>query len=128
MPFATSKRASIAIPEITTQDMKPEALVFKINQIMKLLADQIARVQGNNGPFQFGEGALTLKGDTTAVGTFSVNKALKLRGETDFNGNVIPVKFELDLPEYADNATALAAGLTAGMLYRTATGQLAVVF
>jgi hypothetical protein len=32
------------------------------------------------------------------------------------------------LATYADNATALAAGLTAGTLYRTATGQLMIVY
>lgn len=31
-------------------------------------------------------------------------------------------------PEYADNAAALAAGLTAGQVYRTATGALHTVF
>lgn len=32
-----------------------------------------------------------------------------------------------DLPEFADNTTALAGGLVAGDIYRTATGELRVV-
>ena len=31
-----------------------------------------------------------------------------------------------DLPEFADNAAALAGGLVAGDLYRTATGELRI--
>lgn len=33
-----------------------------------------------------------------------------------------------DLPTYADNAAALAGGLTAGARYRTSTGVLMVVY
>ena len=32
-----------------------------------------------------------------------------------------------DLPEFADNAAALAGGLVAGDIYRTATGELRIV-
>jgi hypothetical protein len=125
---ATGKRASIAIPEITTEDLKPEALAFKLNQTLRLLADQVARVQGNNGPFTFGEGALTLKGDTQANGSFAVQKILRLKGESDRAGNVSPVEFETDLPTYASNAAAISGGLTKGRLYMTATGQVGVVY
>jgi hypothetical protein len=33
-----------------------------------------------------------------------------------------------DLPIFADNAAAIAGGLTVGKLYRTATGELKVVY
>ena len=33
-----------------------------------------------------------------------------------------------DLPTYADNTAATTAGLTTGMLYRTSTGQVMVVY
>lgn len=125
---SNSKRASIAISEITTEDMNPENLVFKLNQTLRLLADQLARVQGNNGPFRFGEGALTLNGDTQANQNFRVQKTLRLKGESDRAGNVIPLEFLDDLPTYADNATAIAYGLTKGKIYMTATGQLSVVY
>ena len=32
-----------------------------------------------------------------------------------------------DLPEFADNATALTGGLVAGDIYRTSTGELRIV-
>jgi len=42
---------------------------------------------------------------------------------------VIPADSTIpDLPEHADNAAALGAGLTAGRLYRTATGVVMVVY
>jgi hypothetical protein len=34
--------------------------------------------------------------------------------------------FNLPLPEYADEAAALAAGLSEGTFYRTATGEVRV--
>ena len=36
--------------------------------------------------------------------------------------------FNAQLPVYADNATATGAGMTAGQVYRTAAGQLMIVY
>ena len=39
-----------------------------------------------------------------------------------------PAGFTLSLTTYADNTAALAGGLTAGQLYKTASGQVMVVY
>jgi len=55
---------------------------------------------------------LTLKNGNVGIGTASATSKLQVVG----------------LPVYADNAAALAGGLTAGAFYRTSTGVLMVVF
>lgn len=122
------RRATIEIPQVTKADLEPEALVFKLNQILSLLATQLAKGQGNSGPFKFGDGPLTFAGDTYAQGSLNVQKLLRLQGESDRSGNVSPIEFQDDLPIYANNAAAIAGGLTKGRIYMTAAGTLMTVY
>ena len=39
-----------------------------------------------------------------------------------------PAGFKLILSTYANNAAAIAGGLTSGQLYKTATGQVMIVY
>lgn len=91
-----------SIQEITSLDMKDPTL-FKLNQVLQLLAAQIAAVQGQTG-------TVTFQGDVVAPN-------LEVRDSTT-----------LSLHTYANNAAALAAGETEGTLYRTATGQVYIVY
>jgi hypothetical protein len=123
----SEKTYKVDIPQITTEDMKGEALVFKLNLVLQLIASQVAKAQGNNGPFSFGEGPLTFPDGTSVAGGLAVSKAIRVTGESDRNGNVNTVEFINGMPEYADDAAAKAGGLTRGRLYRTSAGAVMVV-
>jgi hypothetical protein len=116
------------VPQLRKEDLKPEAMAFRINQIVQTLAAEIARVQGRSGPFRFDVGPLSFSGELTFEGEAEFEATARLRGSTDASGNVVPLLFELGLPEYADNAAAIAGGLSKGAVYRTSDGQLKVVY
>lgn len=50
----------------------------------------------------------------------------ELRNTDTTNYTEKPIKFD-DLPEYADDAAAVAGGLPSGALYRTSSGTVAQV-
>jgi hypothetical protein len=119
---------SLGIPEITTQDLKQDSLATKLNDGLRLLSTHVMKVMGINGPQRFGDGAMTFPGDVSALASMNVTKKLTITGESDRAGNIRPIRLVNGLPEYADNATALAGGLTYGEFYRTATGTLMIVY
>ena len=93
-----------------------------------------------------GYGAIGIGNNTTVLGnsstTFtrlfgnvgigtSINAGFKLEvsGTVKITGRTTTETISITaLPVYADNAAALSGGLTANMVYRTATGQLMIVF
>jgi hypothetical protein len=99
-----------SFPTLTEKDLGGRP--FRLNELLKWLAEQISKVQGANGPFTFSQGPFTF------------------RGQVSFSSSLNAVNpFTLsNLPEYPDNAAALAAGLPYGRLYRTATGVVMVVY
>lgn len=74
----------------------------------------------------------------TGVGfeVYVAGSSVVLRAITAPNGPLEPILFQgasytltsASVPTYANNAAALVGGLTAGMLYMTATGQVMIVF
>jgi len=116
------------IPQLTEQDVRPESLAFKINQVLQVLASQVAQVQGRSGPFRFEVGPLVFSGRVTFEGSAEFEQSVEMAGHSDATGNPIPVRYTLGLPVYANNDAAKAGGLLAGHLYRTAEGVVRIVY
>jgi len=95
------------IPEIAKRDLE-DPVLFRLNNMFRFLAQEIAKVQGILGEYRFRSGIAapeaTLSGD------------LSVSGQTN-----------LFLREFASNAAALAGGLVPGNLYRNAAGDVKVV-
>lgn len=115
------------LPEINRQDVeKPDQLVFKLNMILRTLADQLSRVSGNVGPARVGSGERTYTGPATFQKDVTLSEGVKIGWRADRNGNKKAVNIS-SLSEYADDTTAKAGGLLPGDLYRTPTGSVMAV-
>lgn len=70
---------------------------------------------------------ILLTGDITCTNTTATGLVLtnNLRVTGDIDGTTLSINL---LPTYADNTAALAGGLVAKDVYRTATGDLKIVF
>lgn len=99
-----------SFPTLTDNDLKGKP--FRLNELLKWLAEHVSNLSGANGPFAFLAGPFRFRGQVTF--------------ESAVNA-VDPVTVQR-LLVYADNATAMAAGLGFGRLYRTATGTVMVVY
>jgi hypothetical protein len=91
-------------------DLK-EPTLSRLNRLFQLLASQIEQVQGKAGSFTFSSEMAFSDG-------ISVREGASVLGGINAS----------DLQVYANNAAALAGGLKAGDFYRTATGQVMVVY
>lgn len=94
-----------SFPTVTHEDLKDKTL-FRLNRLFQLLAEQISKTQGAQGPVVFDIGPFTFRGTVTFGDQVSASA----------------------LQTFPNNAAASAAGLPPGALYRTATGFLMVVF
>lgn len=102
--------------KITQADLH-DRTVGRLNDVLQWMTNQITRVMGNSEPFSFGASDLTFRGKATFKGDVSganLRTTATLRHE--------------NLPVHADNAAAKSKGLKAGQVYRTATGQMMVVY
>jgi len=62
-------------------------------------------------------------------GIFQNGEYIKIDDEQQtFEVNMTKILFSKNLPVYADNATAIAAGLSSGRLYRTSDGTVKIVY
>ena len=95
---------TFSFPSITGKDIKEDPPI-RLNQLLRLLGEQLANVQGGNGPFTFKIGPLVFSG------TVTLGSTVLLSG----------------LQNYADNNSAIANGLAKGSMYRTLDGSLKVV-
>jgi len=112
------------LPTLTEQDLQNPA---KLNMVLKLVAEQIVRLQGNGGPQTFATGPFTFNGSVSLNGGARVAGETRLTGVSDRAGNLRVLNIPV-LSTYAGNATALAGGLKPGDLYCTAAGVLMRVY
>jgi hypothetical protein len=87
-----------------------------------LLVESTVGTNGANARFIGGESGALYLGTAAAVGSI-----IGYADRTELTGATNKIKIN-GLTAYADNAAALAGGLTAGMIYKTATGQLMIVY
>jgi hypothetical protein len=104
----------VTLQEVNESDLKGRP--YKLNRILKQVAELLSRLRGEAGAFRFDVGPFTFAGQVTFQG-----KATLAQAEVA----------DLRMPNqkiFADNAAALTGGLVPDQTYRTATGQLMVVF
>jgi hypothetical protein len=95
---------TFSFPAVTKKDLEEEPPI-RLNQLLRLLAEQLSTVQGGNGPFVFKFGPITFSGTVTFDGRITLDA----------------------LHQFADNNAAIANGLAKGTIYRTLDGSLKVV-
>lgn len=115
-----------AIAEISERELK-SGVPFRLNQILKTLAEELSKVQGFSGPFIFGAGPYTFQGAVTANGGVSITGVTVLTGASN-RGGAYEVARIPNISTFANNAAAKAGGLTDGYIYRTANGDLKIVY
>lgn len=80
---------------VTKDDLNGSGSPTRLNQALRLIGEQVSKTQGGQGPFTFGVGPFTF------------------RGQVNMNGGVVVV-----LPQFPDNVSAKKGGLVAGQLYQ----------
>lgn len=94
---------AFSLPRITKEDLHAEHPT-RLNQLFRLLGEQISKTQALHGPFSFGKGPVTFQGDVSLNGAIT--------------GNLL---------QFDSNAAAIAGGLKTGQFYRTSTNQVMIV-
>jgi hypothetical protein len=98
-------------PEVTSKDLK-EGNPWRINSTFKFILGKISLLTGSTGQMKFGKGPFDFQGPCTFEDTCEFGTRFSLR----------------NIPQYTDNDAAKEAGAKPGTLYRTATGQVMIVF
>jgi hypothetical protein len=95
----------------------------------KIFASIAVKAESASLTMQTGFIALSTTHDNAGVPTLTEKVRIASTGNVGI-GTIAPTsKLQVvGLPEFVDNAAALAGGLTAGAFYRTATGVLMVAF
>ncbi len=114
------------IPEVTRKDLS-DPVPFRLNENFQLVAEQITQSQGYGKEVTIGPATRSYKGQVRLQAGAEVTGTLVLTPTTDAKGNYKPVSSP-KLSIYADNTAAKAGGLVDGDWFRTAAGQLMVVY
>jgi len=118
-----SDRTNI-VPELSVKDLQNP---FRLNLVLRLIAEQLVKLQGNAGPQTFSEGPFAFTSKVSFSKGAQISGETRLSGTSDQFGNRKVLSIA-ELSTYADNAAALVGGLKAGDLYVTAAGVLMRVY